>query len=352
MSGEARDVPGVRVHDRSAWELGYRWPGEFEPVEAVWLAYPHNRGTWPGCFEAACGQYDHFMAQVARFARVELIGKRHAMPTNDAWVRDYGPIFMVGPRGELACHDFRFDGWGGKYDGSYADDDAIPRRVARLLDIPVWAHETVLEGGSIDGNGRGVVMTTEACLINAKRNADADRAGVEAMLRRALGAERVIWLPGGIAGDDTDGHVDDVARFIGPSKIAAVRAPCTHPDHAALRHNWAALESARDTDGNAFDLVELPAPEAVTYAYPPDHFAGGGRQPCPASYANFLIVNAAVLVPVFGQRADDAACDALAAAMPHHHIEPIPADRLVVGLGALHCLSMQQPRPDGADASG
>ncbi len=338
------NIPGVRQLDRSARESGYRLPGEFEPVVAVWLTYPHNPSTWPGCFERAREQYDHFMTQAARYAHVELVNKRHAMPTNDSWIRDYGPVFMVGPNGELACHDFAFNGWGGKYDESYAADDVIPRRIAAMLDIPLWRHDFVLEGGSIDVNGRGVLLTTEACLVNAGRNRALDRAGVEAVLRDTLAVERIVWLPGGIAGDDTDGHVDDVARFIAPGMIAAVRAPQGHADHEAMDRNWRTLRESRDVDGNGFELVELPAPGPIAYDYPADHFAGGGRQPCPASYANFLMVNEAVLVPVFGQPTDDAACDALAKALPDRRIEPIRAEWLVVGLGALHCLSMQQPR--------
>lgn len=327
----------------TAKALGYRMPGEFEPVAAVWLTYPHNAETWPGCFERAAEQYDFFMSQAARFADVNLTGRKHGWKTNDSWIRDYGPIFVVDGNGGLACHDFVFNGWGGKYNAEYEDDDVIPLAVAELLDIPVWRHEMILEGGSIDVNGRGTVMTTEQCLLNANRNASLSREQLECALHESLGTSHVIWLPGGIEGDDTDGHVDDVARFVAADIVIAARAPQGHPDQAALERNWAVLQAARDQDGNTLHLLELPVPEPVWYDYPPDRFGPGGRTLCPASYANFLILTEAVLVPTFGCPADDAALRALESAFPGRMVIGVRSEWLVVGLGALHCLSCQQP---------
>ncbi len=328
---------------RTARSLGYRMPGEFEPIEAIWLTYPHNAETWPGCLDEARRQYDYFMATVARFADVQLTGKKHGLATNDSWIRDYGPLFVVDDEGRLACHDFIFNGWGGKYGAEYELDDVIPQRIAGRLEIRIWIHDLVLEGGSIDVNGRGTVLTTEQCLLNPNRNPTLDRAGIERVLAETVNAPHVIWLPGGIEGDDTDGHVDDVARFVSPRRIVAVRAPVGHPDHEALEANWAALERARDQAGEPFELIEVPAPQPVVYDFPPDRFGPGGESPCPASYANFLIVNEAVLVPTFGQPTDETALAVLRRVMPDRQVIAVRSEYLVVGLGALHCLSQQQP---------
>lgn len=329
----------LTIPAQTAAQLGYHVPGEFEPINAVWLAYPTEPTTWPGCFDKAREQYDFFMSQVARFARVELVNTKHGWPTNDSWIRDYGPIFVVNEAGELACHDFVFNGWGGKYDGAtrYVDDDVVPQRAARMLDIPIWVHDFVLEGGSVECNGAGTALTTEQCLLAPTRNPRLHPSEIGDKLSETLGVDRIVWLPGGIAGDDTDGHIDDLARFVSPDCIVAIRAPQDHPDHEVLERNWAVLESTE------FDLVELPVPEPVYYDYPADDWGEAERRITPASYANFLIVNEAVLVPVFGRPTDDVACRAIESALPGRMVIAVPAEFLVVGLGALHCLSQHQP---------
>ncbi len=411
-------LAGLTQPTQSARSLGYRMPGEFEPVAAVWLTYPHNRDTWPDCFDKACAQYDEFIKQASRFTKVNIIGRDFNWKTNDSWVRDYGPIFVVrnegtearrhegteGQRHEgtearrhegtegkaseneseisnlksqisnpqsqisnlksqipstrnseletrnlspLACHDFTFNGWGGKYDTDHYQpriDDIIPRFIAKHLNIPIWRHDLILEGGSIDVNGRGSVLTTEQCLLNVNRNSKLTRARIEESLHEALGTRHIIWLPGGIEGDDTDGHIDDVARFIDPATIAMIRAPRGHPDHEMLERNWAALSTAKDQDGDAINLVALPVPEPRFYDYPPIGNDEGGHYQLPMSHANFLILNEGVLVPTFGQKSDDEAIAALEKAMPRHTIVGVRCDHLVVGFGAMHCLSMQQPR--------
>ncbi|MFA7235773.1 MAG: agmatine deiminase family protein [Phycisphaeraceae bacterium] len=348
MTQHVRVVDGLRELSGSAKAGGYRMPGEFERVEAVWLTYPHNEETWPGCMEEAREQYDFFMSQVARFARVELTGN-HKIKTNDSWIRDYGPIFVVNEKGELGCHDFVFNGWGGKYGGEYGDDDVVPQRVAKELGVPIWVHDMVLEGGSIDVNGRGTVMTTEQCLFNprprAQRNPGMSREEIEKELHEALGTWHVIWLPGGIIGDDTDGHVDDIARFVSAERVVAIRAPKGHADYEMLEANWKALRQARLETGHKIELVELPVPGpgGVNYKFPADRFGPGGVNPCPASYANFLMVNEAVLVPVFGQTSDERALRVMEEACGDRVIVPVRSEFLVVGLGALHCLSQQQP---------
>jgi agmatine deiminase len=327
-----------------AAQLGYRMPGEFEPLEAVWLTYPHNPETWPGCLERAQAQYEFFIEELARFTRVQLINRQHGLATDDSWVRDYGPIFVVNDQGSLALHDFAFNGWGGKYGGEYSHDDLIPQHIARLLNLPLWVHDLLLEGGSIDVNGKGTVLTTRQCLLNPNRNNHLTLPQIEHHLHAALGTRHIIWLPGGIVGDDTDGHIDDVARFVAPGAVVAIRAPKDHPDHEPLEANWNALKQAVDQDGQPLELFELPVPEPILYDFPPDRFGPGGLGPVPASYANFLIVNEAVLVPTFGRPSDDIALKTIERALPGRTAIGIRSEWLVVGLGALHCLSQQQPR--------
>jgi agmatine deiminase len=202
----------------------------------------------------------------------------------------------------------------------------------------------MLEGGSIEVNGLGTVMTTEQCLLHPSRNPAASREQIEAKLHETLGTRHVIWLPSGIEGDDTDGHVDDVARFVSPSRVLAARAPQGHMDHISLERNWQALSSAKDQDGNPLELMELPVPEPLYYEYPADEWGIGGRKVLPASYANFLISNRSVVVPTFGQASDDVALGVIEKALPGYRVTVVRCEWLVVGLGAIHCLTQQQPR--------
>lgn len=338
-------MTSFRTLSDPATRLGFRLPGEFEPLEAVWVTPPHNPETWPGCLEEAQRQHAAFVDELCRHVPVHRIGVDHDWPTTDSWVRDYGPLFVVNREGRVACHDFCFNGWGGKYGGeggAYACDDEIPRRIAALLDLPVWLHPEILEGGSVDSNGRGTILTTEQCLLNDNRNSALDRSALESLMHASFGSRHIVWLPGGIAGDDTDGHIDDIARFTDPHTIVACRAPVGHADHAMLEANFIALENARDQDGEKLRVIALPVPEPIFYDFPPDRFGPGGRGPVPASYANFLFANDAVLVPVFGQKSDEPALRIIEKASGRRAIG-IRSEFLVVGLGALHCLSMQQP---------
>ncbi len=332
--------------EKTAAELGYRMPAEWEPLEAVWLTPPHNHETWPGCFDEAAKQHAAFADALSRHVNVRTPSDLDAA-TNDSWIRDYGPIFVRSDSGDLAIHDFHFNGWGGKYGGDeneYEPDDVIPQHIARDKGLPIWIHDMVLEGGSIEVNGQGVVMTTAQCLLNDNRNPGLSRADIEAKLHSALGTTHAIWLPGGIIGDDTDGHIDDIARFVNPSTVLAIRAPQDHPDAEMLEQNRQALLKANDAKGQTLTVIDLPVPDPIMYDFPADRFGPGGVNPVPASYANFLIANDAVLVPVFGQSRDDEALRVIDNAMPEHTVVPVRAEFLVVGLGALHCLSMQQPR--------
>jgi len=327
----------------TAAQAGYRMPAEWEPMDRIWLCPPHNEETWPGCLPQAQAQFENFMSALRPHVALTFTRDLGA-PTVDSWIRDYGPIFVKNDKGQLAMHDFIFNGWGGKYEDR-SDDDMVPQFIARKYGLPLWIHDLVLEGGSIEVNGRGTLMTTEQCLLNKNRNPHLTREQITERVNAALGTRHVIWLPGGIVGDDTDGHIDDIARFVQPNVIVAVHAQKDHPDYDMLQQNWKALENVKDQDGQPIEVLPLPMPDPILYNFPPDRFGPGGVNPVPASYANFLIANKAVVVPIFGQKTDDKALDVLRQAMPQHEIIGVRAEHLVVGLGAFHCLSQQQPRP-------
>jgi agmatine deiminase len=255
--------------------------------------------------------------------------------TNDAWLRDSGPIFLVAEAGSprpLAAVDFRFDAWGGKYP-PWDLDAAVPRQLASLCQAEYFEAGFVLEGGSIDGNGRGTVLTTESCLLNPNREPGRSRESMEARLRDWLGATHVLWLGAGIAGDDTDGHVDDIARFVSEGIVAAAVAPADSEDFRALNENLQRLRGMRDQDGKALTVIELPMPPAVV--------ADGLR--CPASYANFYLGNGVALVPTFDTACDERALAILREVWSDRQVVGVPCRDLVVGLGAVHCLSQQEP---------
>ena len=339
--------------------LGFRMPAEWERQEAVWLSWPHNRSTWPGNFRPMPRKFAEIAAQISLREKVRInVAARLAVrarsliaeagadmdrvelfnhPTNDAWCRDHGPIFVRSDRtGEVAVTDWKFNAWGGKYP-PYDLDNRIPRSVARALGLRRFGSRMVLEGGSIDGNGAGLLLTTEACLLNRNRNPGLTRAQIERNLRGYLGVRTVLWLGDGILGDDTDGHVDDLARFFSEGGIvAAVERNRRDPNHRALSENLERLRSLRTGSGGRFRVVELPMPSPVE---------SRGRR-LPASYANFLIINGAVLMPAFRQaRRDREAAEVLGSCFPGREVVPIDCLELVLGLGTLHCITAQQPAP-------
>jgi agmatine deiminase len=338
-------------------QLGFRMPAEWERQEAVWLSWPHKRSTWPGGFRPIPSIFAVVAAEISRRekVRINLAAPQQARaralvaragaemgrveffdhPTDDAWCRDHGPIFVRRPgSGEVAVTDWRFNSWGGKYP-PFERDNRIPALVARALGLRRFANRMVLEGGSIDVNGTGLLLTTEACLLNPNRNPGRGRAEIERQLRDYLGVEKVLWLGEGIAGDDTDGHVDDLARFFGATGIVAAVAPAPRdPNHRALSENLERLRSLRTPGGRRFRIVQLPMPAPIRRQ---------GRL-LPASYANFLIINGAVLMPAFRQpRRDREAAEVLASCFPGRQVVPIDCLELVWGLGTLHCISQQQP---------
>ena len=337
--------------------LGFRMPAEWERQEAVWLSWPHKRATWPGNFRPIPAKFAEVAMHISRREKVRLNvaprlrGRARSLiaragadmanvefydhPTNDAWCRDHGPIFVRNARtGEVALTDWVFNAWGGKY-SPFDMDDRIPGRIARALGLRRFESAMVLEGGSIDVNGSGLLLTTESCLLNPNRNPGLTRGQIERNLRDFLGVGTVVWLGAGILGDDTDGHVDDLARFFGESGIlAAVERDPRDPNHRALAENLERLRALRTPSGAPFSIAELPMPAARRYR---------GRR-LPATYANFLVINGAVLMPSFRQpRRDREAQEVLASCFPGREVVPIDSLELVWGLGTLHCISQQQP---------
>jgi len=260
----------------------------------------------------------------------------HLIPTNDAWCRDYGPVFLVrsgGQGNELAAVNWRFNSWGEKYP-PYDLDDLVPRRVAETLGISCFEPDIVMEGGSLDINGRGTLLTTESCLLNPNRNPRLKKEDIEEYLRSYLGIRHVLWLAEGISGDDTDGHIDDLARFVDPNTVVTVVGDePKDPDYRPLGENLHRLENMRDQDGNPLTIVKLPMP--------PPRYHDGTRLPC--SYANFYIGNEVVLLPTFDCPADDVAGATIQGLFPSRRVVGLDCIDLAWGFGALHCITRQQP---------
>ena len=262
-------------------------------------------------------------------ARVEFL----AVPTDDAWIRDHGPVFVTHPDQPAAVVDWDYNAWGGKYP-PWDLDVRVASKVATHLGLRRFDAGMILEGGSIDGDGEGTILTTESCLLHPNRNPALDREAIEDRLRVHLGAEKILWLGDGIVGDDTDGHVDDLTRFVGPGTVVTVvEEDESDANFEALSNNRHRLESMTDARGRRLTVTALPMPRAV--------FEGEDR--LPASYANFYIGNAVVLVPTFGDPADERALEIFTACFPSRRIVGIDARDLVWGLGAFHCLTQQQP---------
>lgn len=341
------------------FELGYRMTAEWELHEGTWLAWPHNEETWPGKLDLVEEIYLQMIEALAPQEKVNLLvdddsmrekaAKRlrdrgvissnviyHLIPTVDAWIRDYGPNFIVratGEKKEIAFVRWIFNAWGGKYE-SLAQDNRVPDLVAPRLGMPVFSPGLILEGGSIDTNGRGSVLVTEPCLLNPNRNPHLSREGVEEALRNFLGFTHFIWLGEGIEGDDTDSHIDDIARFVNPTTVvAAVEEDSNDPNGPVLRENLGRLRQATDQNGKKLNVVTLPMPGRVE--------CPAGR--LPASYLNFYIANGVVLIPIFGHKQDAVALKILQEFFPRRRILGIRSEDLVLGLGGIHCVTHEEP---------
>jgi agmatine deiminase len=334
-----------------------RMPAEWSPHEATWISWPHNADTWPGLLEAARAAIADAVTALAPHERVHInvqdeheardVERRLArrvppetlsletIPTDDAWIRDYGAIVVrtLDPADGFAAVDFDYNAWGGKYP-PYERDRLVARQMAERLGLARVSVPVVLEGGSVDVNGEGLGLVTEQCLLNPNRNSELSRREIEATLARHLGLTELVWLGDGLVGDDTDGHVDNLARFVGPGRVVAVVEPDpAEPNHAPLAENRRRLDAFRDRHGACLEVVELPVPDPV--------IRDGVR--LPASYANFYIANELVLVPAYGGPGDAEAERVLGDCFPGRRIVRIDCRALIVGLGALHCLTQQVP---------
>jgi len=355
--------------------LGFRMPAEWEPHDGTWLSWPHNPRTWVGNFgpipsvfaEIVRGLCDHETVNISvrdiaseSGIRKLLNEKRvsganvrfHIIATNDAWARDHGPIFVTRSAnratgkaddvpGALAVIDWKFNSWGEKY-FPWDDDDAVPEKVACALKLPCFHPRMVLEGGSIDVNGKGSLLTTECVLLNPNRNPTMSKKQIESRLHEYLSASNIIWLGDGIAGDDTDGHIDDITRFVNETTIlTVVEDDPADLNYPPLQLNFERLQSARDQDGKLFEIIKFPSPGKVFRGAV--HADRPAEERLPASFANFYIGNGSVLVPVFGVPSDTQALGMLGDLFPGKKIIGIPCNDLVGGYGAIHCVTQQQP---------
>ena len=351
-------------------DLGYRMPAEWEPHEATWLAWPHNREDWPGKFGPIPWVFAEIVRLLAQREHVHLLIKDaelerrargvlwragadlekvsfHFWPTDRVWTRDSGPVFVKNAEGQVAITNWRFNAWA-KYD-DWHNDDELPGRVAEELGLRAWepvvevggeAQRVVLEGGSIDTDGRGTLLTTEECLLSdvQERNPGVSREQMEQVFSAYLGIDRVIWLGRGTVGDDTHGHVDDITRFVGPaSVVTAVELDTRDANHEPLAENLQRLRAARTADGKQLEIVELPMPRPVVFR----------GQRLPASYANFYLANGLVLVPTYHDPNDRVVLNTLAEVFRDREVIGVHSMDLIWGLGALHCMTQQQPRSRG-----
>ena len=336
--------------------LGYRMPAEWELHSGTWLTWPHNIETWPGqdikqveaefqniIYHLAIDEPVHILVNDQKMERsVETKLRKqgvnmvnivlHDIPTNDSWIRDYGPNFIVKNNGKVAINDWGFDSWGRKY--KWELDDLAGTVIAEESKLYHFKPEIVLEGGAIDVNGLGTCMTTESCILNPNRNEGITRGEMEIYFNNYLGVSKILWLNGAVEGDDTDGHIDNLARFVNPNTIVcAIEEDEFDTNYSLLKNNYNYLKNTTDQNCNPLEIIPIPMPGYV----------GNRENRLPASYANFYIANKSVLVPVYNHRNDKRALKILESLFPGRKIIPIPCKTLIWGLGGVHCLTQQQP---------
>jgi agmatine deiminase len=336
---------------------GFHFPAEWAPHTATWLSWPHKEESWPGKIATIYKPYCEFIKavsegelvrinvvneQMAAFAKeqLQLVGadltriEFFEFPTNDAWCRDHGPAFLINTdTKQKVIVDWGYNAWGNKYP-PYDLDDVIPTKIGKHFNLPVYHPGIVMEGGSVDFNGKGTVLTTTACLLNQNRNPQLNQQQIEAYLQNYYGVEQVLWLGDGIIGDDTDGHIDDITRFVNEDTVLTVIEENKNDEnYHILQENLQTLKTMRLLNGKQLNIVELPMPDAI-------HYDG---QRLPASYANFYISNAAVVVPTYRSKNDDKALDILQQCFPDRKVIGIDSTDIIWGLGSFHCLSQQEP---------
>jgi len=349
----------AKVLKRAPAALGYRFPAEWTAHKSTWFSWPRPEGiSFPDKYQTVPENLARIIREITPRERVninvpngnyERIAKQqlrengcplrniffHHVKTNENWCRDHGPAFVVNGEGKRAIVDWGFNAWGGKYP-PYDDDDAVPTRIAEKLKLPVSYPGIVMEGGAVDFNGKGTILTTTDCLLNKNRNPSLSKSDIERYLKDYYGQTHICWLKGGIAGDDTDGHIDDLARFINPKTIVLAVEDDPKDENYRLLHDVRRQVSLlQDQDNRAFEIVEIPMPRRVEY--------DGLR--LPATYVNFYFVNGALLVPTYRDRHNDRrALTILQSHLPKHKVIGIDCVELIWGLGAIHCLTQQEPR--------
>jgi len=338
--------------------LGYSFPAEFAQHDAIWLSWPHKEESWPGKIASIYPSYCAFVKTVALTERIninvgtdkmrqgaskmlELAGvdmskvQFYLHPTNDAWCRDHGPSFLTRnhPEHPKAIVDWNINAWGGKYP-PYDLDDVIPTRIAEQLNLPIFYPEIIMEGGSVDFNGAGTVITSTCCLLNENRNPHLNQAQIEQYLGDYYGIEQVLWVSEGIIGDDTDGHIDDTVRFVNEDTVlTVVESNVLSENFDLLQKNLKELKAMRLANGKQLNIVELPMPADVIYE----------GQLLPASYANFYISNGHIIVPTYQCAQDDQAMQIIQSCFPTRSVVGIDSTDIIWGLGSFHCLSQQEP---------
>ena len=348
----------TNLFEHSPKKAGYRFPAEWVKHEATWLTWPHKEESWPGKIDTIYAPYCQFIKAVAEGEKVRINvndeeTKAFAMsklqeqdvdvskiefffnPSNDAWCRDHGPAFLINPSAESkkVIVDWGYNAWGNKYP-PFEQDDIIPTLIADQLDIPVFNPGIVMEGGSVEFNGAGTILTTTACLLNKNRNPHLTKEQIEEYLKECYGAEQVLWLGDGIVGDDTDGHIDDITRFVNEDTVlTVVESNPLDENYILLQENLVALREMRLPDGRPLNIVKLPMPSPVIHE----------DTRLPASYANFYISNAAVIVPTFRDVNDDKALEIIRGVFPDRKVIGIDSTDIIWGLGSFHCLSQQEP---------
>jgi agmatine deiminase len=349
----------MNFNEATPKELGYFFPAEWAKHTATWLSFPHKEASWPGKIDSIFPIYIEFIKALTAGEKVCINVLDEAMklrvtnmlkaanadlskiqlfihPTNDAWCRDHGPAFLINPNHHAykkAIVDWAYNAWGEKYP-PYDLDDVIPTLIGKHYKIPVFNPSIIMEGGSVDFNGKGTVLTTTACLLNENRNPSLSQEQIESYLHNYYGVEQILWLEEGIVGDDTDGHIDDITRFVNEDTVVTVVEPNKNDEnHEILSENLKLLKKMRLLNGKQLNVIELPMPEPVIYE----------DQRLPASYANFYIGNAAVIVPTFRCKNDQIAIDILEKCFPDRKVVGLDSTDIIWGLGSFHCLSQQEP---------
>jgi len=338
-------------------QLGYYFPAEFHPHVATWLSWPHKEASWPGKIDSIYPQYCQFIKYLTESEIVRINVNDEAMkafainhlrnagvnldkvefffhPTNDAWCRDHGPAFLINPsEKKKVIVDWNYNAWGGKYP-PFDKDDIVPTLIADHFKLPVYHPGIIMEGGSVEFNGKGTLLTSACCLLNENRNPHLNKEQLETYLQDFYGVDQVLWVDEGIAGDDTDGHIDDTIRFVNEDTVVTVvETDKTDENYELLQQNLKQLQQMRLLNGKQLNVIELPMPDAVIFE----------DQRLPASYANFYISNKYVIVPTYRSANDDKALQILAGCFKDREVVGIDSTEIIWGLGSFHCLSQQEP---------